>query len=116
MESQYGRMYNPNTVETISGNVIDIEKMTPMKGMDFGLHLILKTDNKQISVHLGPAGFVENQEMKIEPNDRITVKGSRVTSNGNPTIIAAEVMKGSKVLKLRDERGVPVWSGGRRRQ
>jgi hypothetical protein len=29
---------------------------------------------------------------------------------GKPTIIAAEVTKGGKTLKLRDENGKPVWA------
>lgn len=41
--------------------------------------------------------------------------GSRISFEGNPAIIAAEVKKGDEVLKLRDEKGVPFWSGWRRR-
>lgn len=39
------------------------------------------------------------------------VTGSRVTFDGKPAIIAAEVKKGGETLKLRDEKGRPVWSG-----
>jgi hypothetical protein len=45
----------------------------------------------------------------------VEVKGSRVTFEGKPAIIAAEVKKGDEVLKLRDENGFPMWSGWRRR-
>jgi hypothetical protein len=34
---------------------------------------------------------------------------------GAPTIIAAEIKKGDSVIILRDENGVPVWSGRRMR-
>jgi len=30
-----------------------------------------------------------------------------------PTVIAQEVKKGGKVLKLRDDRGMPLWAGPR---
>ena len=78
---------------------------------------MVKTDKEEISVHLGPGWYIENQEIRIEPKDKISVKGSRITINGNPAIVAAEVMKGDQILKLRDESGFPVWSGwrGRRR-
>ena len=46
---------------------------------------------------------------KIETNDTITVTGSRVTIDGKPAIIAAQVKKENEVLKLRDENGIPAW-------
>jgi len=59
MGTQYGRMYNPKTVETIVGEVTNVEKITPAKGMSYGVHLILKTDKETISVHLGPRWYIE---------------------------------------------------------
>lgn len=112
---QYGRMYDPKTVETVSGEVVSVTKMIPMHGMSYGVHLTLKTEKETLSVHLGPGWYLENQDVKIEPKDMIEVKGSRVTFNGKPAIIAAEVKRGSEVLKLRDESGSPVWAGWRRR-
>ena len=106
---RYGKMYDVNTVETVRGEVVSVTKMTPMKGMSYGLHLTLKTDKETISVHLGPGWYLEKQEVKIEPKDAIEVKGSRVTFNGKPAIIAAEVKKGAEVMRLRDETGFPVW-------
>ena len=115
MGTPYGKMYNPKTVETISAEVISIDKITPMKGMSYGLHMTVKTDKETISVHMGPGWFIENQDVKIEPKDKVEIKGSRVTFDGKPAIIASEVKKGEEVLKLRDENGFPVWSGWRRR-
>jgi hypothetical protein len=83
--------------------------------MGYGIHLELKGDKETVSVHLGPAWFVENQDTTIEVGDKIGVKGSRVTFEGKPALIAAEVRKGDEVLKLRDETGTPLWSGWRRR-
>lgn len=111
----YGRMYNPQTVETISGEIVSVDKVTPAKGMAPGVHATVKTDKETISVHLGPGWYVENQDVKLAPTDRIQVKGSRVAFDGKPAIIAAEVQKGDDVLVLRDASGYPVWSGWRRR-
>ena len=108
---RYGKMYDTKTVETINGEVVSVTKMTPMTGMSSGLHLTLKTDKETVSVHLGPSWYLEKQEVKIEPKDTIEVKGSRITFNGKPAIIAAEVKKGAAVLRLRDETGFPVWAG-----
>jgi hypothetical protein len=114
MGTSYQRMYNPATVETVSGKVESIDKITPMKGMYYGIHLLLKTDKETVSVHLGPGWYIERLDTKIEKGDRIEVKGSRATMMGKPVIIADEVKKGESVLKLRDENGIPVWAGWKR--
>ena len=113
--NQYGRTYNPATMESLSGEVINVEKFTPGKGMSSGIHLVLKTDNETISIHLGPTWYLENQDIKIEAGDKIEVKGSRITYAGKPAIIAAEVKKGNETLTLRDKNGFPAWAGWRRR-
>jgi hypothetical protein len=111
----YNRMYDPKTVETVSGEVVSVSSMTPNKGMGAGVHMTLNTGKETISVHLGPSWYLENQDVKIEAKDKVEVKGSKITFNGKPAIIATEVKKGDEVLKLRDDAGFPVWAGWRRR-
>lgn len=114
MGGNYQRLYNPATVESVSGEVVSVDKITPMKRMGAGIHLKLKTDKDTIAVHLGPAWFIERLDARIEKGDKIEVKGSRVTFAGKPAIIAAEVKKGDALLKLRDDNGIPAWAGWRR--
>ena len=113
-ETQYGRLYNPQTMETIGGEVASVDTITPIKGMSSGVHLMLKTDKETVSVHLGPAWYIQRLDMKIAPGDKVEITGSRITFQGKPTIIAREVKKGTEILKLRDENGFPIWSGWRR--
>jgi hypothetical protein len=115
MGAPYGRMYDTKTVETIRGVVEKIEMITPMRGMSHGVHLLLKTKNKTLDVHLGPSWYIENQDVKIMPGDEVEVTGSRITFQNKPAIIAAEVKKGDEVLRLRDSDGVPAWAGWRKR-
>lgn len=114
MGSQYQRLFNPATVETVSGTVESVEKITPMKGMHSGIHLTVKTEKESVDVHLGPEWYIERLDTKIQKGDTIEVKGSRVTVAGKPAIIAAEVKKGDNVLVLRDNNGIPAWAGWRR--
>jgi hypothetical protein len=113
--SPYARMYNPQTVETITGEVVSVDRITPMKGMCYGVHIVVKTDKETLPVHLGPGWYIENQDVKILSKDKIEVKGSRITFEGKLALIAAEVKKGGEMLTLRDAKGFPVWSGWRRR-
>lgn len=113
--SQYNRIYDPKAVETISGEVTKVDRITPGKGMSGGIHMLVKTDKETVSVHLGPSWYLENQDVKIEAKDKVEVKGSRVTFEGKPALIASEVRKGNEVLTLRDESGFPAWMAWRRR-
>src|SRR5678815_5004749 len=61
----YNRMYDPKAMETISGEVTSIDRITPNKGMAAGIHMNVKTDQDTISVHLGPSWYLENQDVKI---------------------------------------------------
>jgi hypothetical protein len=111
---QYGRLFDANTVVTISGKVTAVESMTPFKGMGQGVHLMLETDTETISVHLGPVWYLERQDVGFAAGDEIEVKGSRITYDGKPAIIAAAVHKGENVLLLRNADGTPMWAGWRR--
>jgi hypothetical protein len=111
--SQYNRSYKVATVETVSGVVVRLERLTPKTGMCSGIRLVLKTNKETLPVHLGPAWFVENQDTRIKPNDTVEVTGSRIAFDGVPTIIAASVMRGNDLLSLRDMDGRPHWSAWR---
>lgn len=113
--SDYARLYDAKTVETVKGEVVSVQTFTPSKGMGYGVHLQLKTDKETLSVHLGPVWFIENQDVRIEPKDVVEVRASRVAFEGKPALIAAEVKKGDDMLRLRDQDGYPAWAGWRRR-
>lgn len=113
---QYGSIYNTATVETISGQVVSVEKVVPYRGMSTGVQAVIKTDRETIPVHLGPSWYIERLDTKIAAKDFITVRGSRVTFAGKPAILAAEIKtEAGGMLVLRDANGVPVWAGWRRR-
>lgn len=113
--TDYARLYDTKTVETVTGEVVSVQTFTPGKGMGPGVHLQLKTKTETLPVHLGPIWYLENQDVKIEAKDVVDVKGSRVTFDGKPALIAADVKKGSDTLRLRDQNGYPAWAGWRSR-
>ena len=102
------RMYDPATVVTACGTVTGETRVDRGHGHK-GVHLTLKTAEGEIQVHLGPDSWVDQQKVKIAKGDAITVKGSRITFEGGPAIIAQSVTKAGETLVLRDPDGVPVW-------
>jgi hypothetical protein len=112
-------MYDPKTVETVSGEVVSVEQVHGEgwgqgrggRGGGYGVHLIVKRDKEETAVHLGPSWYLDEHGLKLAPDERIEVRGSRITFDGKPAIIAAEVKKGDQSLTLRDDDGLPAWRG-----
>lgn len=124
MGSGLGRFFNPKTVETLTGEVIKVQRgpLSPGGRMNM-VRFTLKTDKESIEVFLGPAKYVDAQPVKLKAKDKVEVKGSRQTlpKRGTTIITAATVTKGNQVLELRDEEGSPLWppmagGQGRKRQ
>ena len=114
--SPYGRMYDPKTVETVAGEITSVDKITPTRGMSRGVHITLKTDKGEIlPVHLGPEWYIDKQTIALKQGDKVQVRGSRITFQDKPAIIAADVTKGAESLHLRDANGIPAWAGWRGR-
>ncbi len=102
------RLYNPQTVTTVAGAVEKLEELS--MGMKFR-GLLLKTDKGSLMVHLGPTWYLDQQKFAVKVGDKIEVTGSQVTLNNQPAIIARDVTMNGRILKLRDDQGIPAWRG-----
>ena len=114
MGTPYSGLYNSALADNLKGEVVKVEKVTPIKGMTYGVQILLKTEKETIPVHLGPGWYVERLDIKIGKGDTIEVKGARANFQDTQVIIAGEIKKGEYVLVMRDANGTPVWAGWRR--
>lgn len=109
-----GMIFNSNQLETVTGKVLQVDRWTNGEWEKGGVHVVLQTDNETMDLHLGPSWYIDNQDIRIEPNDQIQVTGIRVTSgDGRAMMVVSEVSKGNQVITLRDEVGFPTWMRGR---
>lgn len=104
-------LYDPQTVTTISGVVVSLTPPQAEAGLPYLAYLTLRTEEGKIKIFLGPSLYVDKFPVKINVLDKIQVTGSKITWEGKPVILAAEVRKGDQVLKLRETNGTPVWGG-----
>jgi len=74
--------------------------------------LVLRTDQGSLEVHLAPAWYLQQQNITLKAGDPLEVTGSQVTLENKPIIIAREITVDGRVLKLRDEQGLPLWRRG----
>ena len=112
-----GNLYDPATVARVKGEVLSVEEFTPTPGMPPGVEFILKTDGAEVvRVFVGPKWYLANEDFEIKPKDMLEVKGSKITYEGKPAMVASVVLLDDEVVKLRDDNGAPVWSAWAPRQ
>lgn len=105
------RLFNPQTVQTVSGTVLSVDDVPRGRGRYAGVHLLLQTDAGTVSVHLGPQWYLASRHVHVSPRDLVEVTGSRVMLHGQSVLIAAQITKDRQTLQLRDARGMPLWRG-----
>lgn len=105
--------YDVSTETTLKGSVQDVTEHK--HGRMTGRHVTLKTEQETIEVHLGPVRFLNQKKVALAKGDEVEITGSRVKQDGKDVLIARTVKKGSETWELRDAKGIPNWSGGRRR-
>ena len=107
-----GRIFNPATVTTIEGQVSGVDLVPAASGFGYaGIHLTLQTSEGAVPVHVGPDWYLRGQPVTFAAGDQLAVTGSRVALGGQSVLVASEVRRGDQVLRLRNEYGVPAWSG-----
>jgi hypothetical protein len=115
------QQYDPQTVTTVAGQV-ESTGSYGLKGWRIapGMEtqgLILRIDKEIITVDLGPAWYVNQKDFHIKAGDILEVTGSKITRNDETIILATEAKQDGKTLRVRDEKGSPLWKeqskGGR---
>ena len=115
VDTPYGRLYDPAKEQTISGQVVSIETSAPIPGMAPGMQLLVQTDDgKSTRVQVGPAWYMERQDLNVKENTHVQVTGARAEIEGQPVLMAREVQFDGQVIMLRDAQGMPMWSSLRR--
>jgi len=115
VDTPYGRLYDPAKEQTISGQVVSLETSAPMPGMTPGMQMLVQTDDgKSTRVQVGPAWYLERQDLDLKENTRVQVTGARAEIEGQPVLMAREVQFDGQVITLRDAQGMPLWSSLRR--
>jgi hypothetical protein len=107
----YSTLFNPGTVNTVSGEVVRVERAAAGSGRDYCVQALLKTTKGQVTLVLAPQSFMKKRGLTIAPQDRLTVTGSSVSVLGKP-ILLAMMVQGDRTMKLREASGRPVWAVG----
>jgi hypothetical protein len=105
-----GPRYDAAAETTLTGTIESIETLDVM--CHTGTHIIVKTNQGNIEVALGPAKFLNDQKFDLRRADQVQVVGAKTNTRNGEMFLARQITSGSKKLTLRNDQGVPVWPRG----
>jgi DNA/RNA endonuclease YhcR with UshA esterase domain len=103
---QGAALYNVATETTVKGTVRAVEDYTcPVSENEMGRHLHMQSAAGMMEIHLAPARVMRSQKFTFSPGDQLEVLGSKVKIQGQESIIAREITRGSESFFIRDREG-----------
>ena len=104
--AQGAALYNATNEVAVKGVVQQIQEFAcPVGEGEMGTHLMLKTDNGVLQVHLAPARIMRSQNLTFAPGDQIEVVGAKIRLQGQDGLIAREIIRGNESFIFRDPQG-----------
>jgi hypothetical protein len=94
------RAYDFRSKTRIGGEILSIEDLRADDAAFSGLHITMRVNNGQVSVHLGPREFFESNVVAFSVGDSIDITGYPSSYQGKPAVVATEVKKGGRELRL----------------
>lgn len=113
--SAYNMLYNASSEVTFNGRVTGVvATQAPAQGMTPVVTALVRSPNGGTSaVDLGPDWYISHLGRPVGVGDEVAVTGSKVYLNGRTFIIARKVVRGNRVLYLREASGFPMWIASR---
>jgi hypothetical protein len=104
--AQGSALYNPANEVAIKGAVDRVEEFAcPVGEGEMGTHLMLRTADGIVQVHLAPSRIMRSQNLTFAPGDQIEVVGAKFRFHGNDDLIAREIIRGNESFIFRDSQG-----------
>lgn len=104
-----GPAYDKASEITFRGEVTEVMTQTGRR-QNTGVHVTVVGEDGTVVVHLGPAGYLDKQNLALVKGDVVEIVGSRTKMDGEEVLLARLVKKGETLTVLRDETGRPMWS------
>ena len=96
-------MYNPGTVQTVTGQILQITRNQLPGDSQQVTYLSLKTPAETLSVRTAPQKILSDSGVNLQPGMQVSVTGSRVTYQNKPMLIASSITAGNRTLSLRTD-------------
>ena len=106
VSAQGAALYNAADETVVGGRVQEVQEFDcPVSEGELASHLMLKTKDGVLQVHLAPVRIMSGQQLSFAPGDQIEVVGSKIRLNGKSGIIAREISRNAETFIFRDREG-----------
>ncbi len=104
--SEYGKQLKSGARETVTGNVLSFDEVTPLSGMEPGVQVKLQIGKRDLDIHLGPRWFVLERDLNITRGQPLSIVGLRIQLGKKPVLVAEEIRhtKGDSII-IREKSG-----------
>jgi hypothetical protein len=99
--------YDRTEERVFSGTIKSVGSFPAADG-SVGVHIDLKTPDGLLDIRIGPAAFIGQNNFWFFADDPIVVIGAKEPASDG-AIWAKAIQKGSQVLSLRGDTGMPKW-------
>ena len=106
--SKTGPKYDLKSEVKIKGVIDEVRELPGPSG---GTQLAVKTDTKTVLVYVGPTAFLKEIDTTFNKGEQAEILGCTSPDAGAGDILAREITVGQNTTTLRDDKGVPIWSG-----
>jgi hypothetical protein len=101
--------------ETIQGSIEEIQQIPGQRPGMVGLRFVVASSTGDpVTVLVGPAYYLAQAGYSPKVGDKISVEGFMIQSDVDKIMVARTITAGALTIPLRDEQGMPLWSGGAR--
>jgi hypothetical protein len=101
--------YDRAAERAITGTIQTVVSFPDTSGA-VGVHFDLQTAEGLVSVHVGPALYIGQQNFWFYAGETIDIVGTRQQVDGNVAVWAKAIQKGGDMLVLRNADGTPKWA------
>jgi hypothetical protein len=102
-------VYSTSNEAILQGVVQDVQEFyCPISG-DEGTHLLVKTEDGTLQVHVAPTRFLRDKKLSFSKGDQVRILASRIIYNGHEALIAHTVTRANETMAFREPNGKPVW-------
>jgi uncharacterized protein YrrD len=106
---EYQNLVQSGQPANVRGAVTSIDRIEPMQGMQEGIIITIGENGRETTVHLGPAWFIDRQDVMLRLNDQVEVEGVQAEIDGQNVVVARTISSPHGRFRLRDEQNKPVW-------
>ncbi len=109
-ESDYNKQFKADKVQTYQGTIVSVGEFEPGSDAEPGLRLRVRTDaQKMLTVHAGPRQYIQEQNISLNPGDKVSIQGAEAEIDDRPVVLASQIKVKQQTLNLRDQSGKPQW-------